>query len=98
MLKEKEEFIKWWMLVIGLLFITFIIFGLLRYAGVFGERIIYKNSFQYREARESEISTYTAQLAEIERKLSNDLDTQIRANLEAQAAALRIHLQTAKNK
>jgi hypothetical protein len=96
--KEKKYFARWWFWVLGLIIATAIIFGILRIAGVIGERIIFEQSFQYKEARKTEIATFEAQLAEIERKLSSPIDENTRANLEAQAASIRIHLKVAKQK
>lgn len=71
--------------------------------GLFGgtvvKRKIFENSFQYSEARKGEIAVFAAQQAEIERQLSNPgLDAGTRANLEAQAASLRVQLSAARSK
>lgn len=95
---EKKYFGGWvvWLtvLVIGL---SVVGFGM-KWADVFGERIIYTESHQYKEARKSEIATYEAQLAEIDRKLTGQLDDNVRINMEAQASAIRIQLQAARSK
>lgn len=75
-------------------------FGL-RSAGVIGgtivEREVFENSYQRSAALEAEIANNEAVLAEIERKLANqNLDSDTRANLEAQASAARIRIQTAR--
>ncbi len=99
---EKKYFARWWIWIVGMLILTSIIFGGLRYCGMIGdtiaERVIFENSFQYKEARKTEIATFQAQLAEIERRLTSENDPQIRNNLEAQAASLRIHLNVARSK
>jgi len=101
--EEKKGFKKWWILILGLIILTSVIFTGLRYVGLIGttviEREVFKNSFQYKEARKSEIATYNAQLVEIDRKLLiSDLDSNTRANMEAQAASIRILLSVAKGK
>lgn len=72
-------------------------------AGLIGwkavEREVFEQSFQYSEARKSAIATYQAQLAEIESQLSRgDLSESERANLRAQAARLRVLIQTERSK
>ena len=63
------------------------------------EREVFEHSYQRSEALKSQIATDEATLAEIERKLGNpDLDANTRTNLEAQAAAARIRIQTARSK
>jgi len=100
--KEKTYLAGWWMWILGLLVVSAVIISILSYAGMFGrtvvERKIFENSFQYSEARKTEVATFKAQLAEIDRLLSSDIDTQTRARLEAQASALRVQLQTARSK
>ena len=70
--------------------------------GYFGqtivERKIFENSYQYTEAKKTEIATFEAQLAEIEYKLNSNIDEQTRINLEAQKAALKINLNVARSK
>ena len=77
-------------------------FGL-RSMGVFGktvvERKVFEQSYQRSEALKSQIATDEATLAEIERKLLNtNLDENTRHNLEAQASAARIRINTTKAK
>lgn len=99
--KEKKYFAGWWMWVFALLVLTGIVIFGLKSVGLIGrtivERKVFENSFQYSEARKTEIATFEAQLAEIDRKLVSNLDENTRANLEAQAAAIRIHLNVARN-
>ena len=62
------------------------------------ERVIFTNSYQRSSALKERIAVDEATLVEIERKLSNyDLDDNTRVNLEAQAAAARIRIATAKS-
>jgi hypothetical protein len=96
---EKKYFGGWvvWVVVLSV-GITLVGFGL-KALGVFGERVMFEQSHQYNESRKSEIATYNAQLAEIERNLTNtSLEEGTRTNLEAQASAIRIQLETAKGK
>ncbi len=96
--KDKKEFGKWWLWVLCLIVLSTVVFMFLNFAGVVGERIVFKNSFQYHEARSTEIATFQAQLAEIQRQLNGNLTPEIRTNLEAQAAGLRVRLETARSK
>jgi hypothetical protein len=82
--------------------LTLIGFGL-NSMGLIGSTIakrkVFENSFQYSEARKGEIAVFTAQQAELEGQLSNPgLDVGTRANLEAQAASLRVQLSAARSK
>lgn len=75
-------------------------FGL-RSLGLWGgtvvERKVFENSYQRSEGLKSSIALDEATLAEIEAKLEiPGLDNNTRANLEAQAAAARIRINTAK--
>ena len=73
-------------------------FGL-NWFGLFSQRVLYKTSFQYKEARQVELATYESQLVEIEAQLRRtDLDQTTRNNLEAQAAAIRVRINTARRR
>lgn len=97
--QEKKYFASWWFWILLLIVASVLVFGGLRIVGVIGERVIFEQSFQYKEARKTEIATFEAQLAEINRKLnSTSLDENTRVNLEAQAAAIRIQLSVARRK
>ena len=99
---EKKFVGKWWMWILGLVIVSLIALGLLSSLGLIGqtivERKVFENSYQRSETLISEIATYEAQLAEINRKLSSDLDPQTRMNIEAQASAIRIMMGTARRK
>lgn len=80
-----------------------VVVGLLNAAGFFGrtvlERKVYENSYQYTEARKSEIATYEAQLAEIDARLTDSaLDSVTRSELEAAKAAIEVRLSVAQQK
>lgn len=96
--QEKKCFAGWWFWVVGLVMVNSVLFFGLKALGVFGERVVFEQSHQYHESRKTEIATYSAQLAEIERKLMGQLDENTRINLEAQVSALRIQLQIARSK
>lgn len=88
--------------IVSILALSLLGFGL-HSLGVFGETVvereIFENSYQRNEALKSQIAQDEAVLVEIERKLANpNLDADTRANLEAQAAAARIRIATAKEK
>ncbi len=100
--QEKKEFGGWWMWVLLLLVISTVVFGALNYVGLIGktvvERKVFENSFQYSEARKAEVATFEAQLAEINHRLSGNINADARNMLESQASALRIHLSVARSK
>lgn len=95
----KKYLASWWLWILLLVVISAIVLGGLKLTGVIGERIMFEQSFQYKEARKTEIATFEAQLAEIERQLiSTTLDENVRTNLEAQASSIRIQLSVARKK
>lgn len=62
------------------------------------ERKVFEQSYQRSEALKSQIAVDEATLVEIKRKLTNpNLDQNTRVNLEAQASAARIRINTARN-
>lgn len=97
--KEANGIFRW---VGGKMLIVIIIGTILGYVTFFTDTIIkrkvFENSFQYSEARKTEIATFQAQLVEIESRLSGTLSEEMRANLEAQAAVIRSQLRVAKEK
>lgn len=97
--KDKKEVGSWWIWTLFLLAVSITVFTGLKYMGVFGERIVFENSFQYKEARKSEVNTFEASLAEINSLLSSpSLDKETRQHLEAKAASIRIMLKSARSK
>lgn len=86
------------MWILGLLVVASLVGGGMKILGVFGERVVFEQSFQYKEARKTEVATFEAQLAEIDRLLSSDIDSTTRANMESQAASIRIQLSVARGK
>ena len=60
---------------------------------------MFEQSFQYSEARKSEIATYEAQLAEINSQLADpNLDEDTRRSLKAQKSAIEVRFTAAKAK
>jgi 5-bromo-4-chloroindolyl phosphate hydrolysis protein len=93
--KQKRYAFGWVAWGIGILILLSVVGFVLNSAGLFGhtvvERVVFKNSFQYKEARESELTTYEAQLAEINSKLADpNLDENERKTLEAQKASINV--------
>ena len=100
---EKRFVAGWWFWILLLVLAAGIALVALNSAGVFTrtviERKVFENSYQYNEARKTEIATYEAQLAEINTKLADpNLDQQTRRNLEAQKSAIKIQLNIAKER
>lgn len=103
MQREKKEFGKWWIWILVLVIITTITLSILSYVGLIGgtlvKRKVFENSFQYSEARKSEMSAFQAQLDQINIQLSNpELSPGERTNLRAAKAALTVQLQTVRSK
>ncbi len=99
--QEKKEFGSWWVWILTLTVFTVIVLTAFGYLGTIGktvvEREVFEQSYQYTAGQQQKIATYEAQMAEIERQLADqDLDSQTRTNLEAQAASIRIQLNAAR--
>jgi len=100
-MKSEEVWVStaWWLWGLIMLVFTIIVLTVLNFAGVIGERIVFKNSFQYQESKNSSIVTWEASLAEITHQLRReDLDPEIRSNLEAKQMAIRIQLNATRRK
>lgn len=100
--REKKEFGGWWMWILTLSVLTIMVLTGLSYMGVLGktvvERKVFEQSYQYSAGQQQKIATFQAQMAELERQLANpELDGQTRTNLEAQAASIRIQLNSARS-
>jgi hypothetical protein len=101
--REKKYFGGWFIWLLFFTVLGCIVLGSLSYMGLIGhtvvERIVFENSFQYKEARNNEFIIFKAQLVEIEHKLAgSNINTLTRANLEAQAAGIRIQMSTIQTK
>lgn len=68
--------------------------GALKVAGVFGERVVFKNSFQYKEGMEQRANVLEAQIAEVDMQIINN--PSMREQLTAQRKVLEIQLQGMK--
>ncbi len=99
--QTKSVFFHWLPLGVLIICIFFIIGFILNSVGMIGhtivERTVYENSYQRSEGLKARIATDDAALAEIQIQLNSDnLDANTRTNLEAQTAAIRIRIATAK--
>ena len=66
--------------------------GVLNLVGVFGERVAFENSFQYKKGMESRALTLQAQIAEVEMNIIKN--PEMSEQLEAQKKVLQIQLQS----
>lgn len=64
--------------------------GGLKLAGVFGERVVFENSFQYKQGMKSRALTLQAQIAEVDKNII--VNPEMRGQLEAQRKVLEIQL------
>ena len=69
------------------------VFGGLKILGVFGERVVFKESFQYQEGMRQRVVTLQAQMAEIDAQIIQN--PEIAEQLEAQRKVLEIQLRGA---
>lgn len=100
---EKKYFGGWFVWILVLLVMATVVFTALGGVGLITKTVLHREvlvrSHQYKEARSTEIATFEATLAEIDRQLMNsDLSEKERADLEGQAASTRIMLRTARSK
>jgi len=91
MFKEYSTFMGYLILTIVILAI---IGGGLRIAGVFGERVVFENSFQYKEGMRQRANVLEAQIAEIDMQISINPD--MSQQLSAQRKVLQIQLKGMK--
>lgn len=101
--QDKKEVAGWWMWVLGLMVITIAVLGVTgafsRFFGVAVEREVLVHSHQYKEARNSEIATYEAQIAELEGQLDrSDLTESDKAKINGQIRSIEILLRSARTK
>lgn len=101
---ERKEVVKWfWVFGLGIVLLSVLVGVLGGFGRVFGtvvDREVLTHSHQYREARLDEITTYRAQLGEVEYQLDNDigLTDQQRNSLKAKAAGIRVLLRAAEDR
>ena len=93
---EKKEFGKWYIFLGVLVVGTVIVFTTLGYfgkvTGTIVERKVFENSYQKVAGDNARTKTYRAQLAQIDYKLSQDIDEDLRQELESQRAMLKVQL------
>ena len=65
--------------------------GGLRLLGVFGERVVFENSFQYKKGMESRALTLQAQIAEVDAQIIKN--PEMREQLLTQRKVLELQLQ-----
>ena len=101
-MSEKLEFGGWWIWILALLIISVIAMMGLRAAGMIGgvwlERKVFEQSYQKQAGDAERLATFQAQLAEINARLSGELDVATRQSLLAQRAALNVQIQTIARK
>lgn len=68
--------------------------GALRIAGVFGERVVFENSFQYKEGMKQRAATLEAQIVEIEMNIMQFPEQS--QTLQMQKKVLQIQLNSMK--
>ncbi len=93
--KEEKKVVRSWLwFVIGLLILTIPIFTGLKYLGVIGstvvERVVFKESFQYKEGMEQRANTLKANMAEIDMLIATGQGDVKKLN--AQKSFLRVQL------
>lgn len=98
---ERRSFGLWWMWVLALTIATMIVFWVLSAAGFVGgtvlEREVFERSHQYCQARQSQIATYEAQLAELDGQILTAADDDSATGLKAQKRAINIKLTSERN-
>lgn len=106
-MSERSEatghLIYWWIIGIIAVVVTVIVLSTVSYVGVFTstvvERKVFESSYQYSEARKTEIATYEAQLIQINSQLSNqNLSDSERSALEGQTASINVLLSVARSR
>lgn len=93
----KKEFSRWFMLVIGLLIISTIIFTGLNYLGILGntvvERKVFENSYQYSAGQKDKEAMLQSQKAMIQSKLrSTVIKEEEKAILQSQLDGIEVQL------
>jgi len=90
---EKKYLAKWWFWFLLLLIITGIVLASLSYVGIIGktivERKVFEHSYQKHEADKTASTVYAAQLAQLQRKLSDpNIDESAKIEIQAQIDAI----------
>lgn len=66
--------------------------GVLNVAGVFGERVLIKNSFQYKEGMAQQAAIWESQLIELDTQIMQQTDEQILLQLQGQKHQINARL------
>lgn len=91
--QDKKWFGGWWLWILLLIIVTSVAGFGLRYAGIFGERIIFENSYQKHSADDARQSGLEAELVGITARLrAGGLTQSQQADLEAQKASVTYQL------
>ena len=89
---------KGYMKVMGYVVLTILILsivgGALKVFGVFGERVVFENSFQYHEGMKQRVNIFEAQIAELEMRKSQS--PELANQINAQISVLRVQADAAK--
>jgi len=92
--QDKKEVGSWWIWILFLVIITIIVIGLLRVGGIIGttvvERVVFEQSFQYKEGMAQRVSTIEANIAEIDMLIATGKGNP--EELQAQRSVLRVQL------
>jgi len=86
--QDKREVGGWWFWILFLVMITIGIFAVFKPAGMWWEREVMLESHQYKEARNTEMATFKAQLAAVDMMLATEADPTVRADLNRQKMML----------
>ena len=95
--EEMSMFKKWWYMILFLVVISAITFGVLGYfnkiTSTIVERNVFEQSYQKKAGDSQRMSTYRAQLAQVNRRLSTENDSEIVKQLMNQKAMLEAQIQ-----
>lgn len=93
---EKREFGGWWIFSLILVVLTIVILTVTGYmgklVGVNVERAVFEQSYQKQAGDSKRLSTYRAQLAQINSRLLDESNTDIIRELKAQKAMLEVQI------
>ena len=91
---EKKIVFKWWIFILLLVVLTIPVFTALKYFGVIGstivERVVFEQSFQYKEGMAQRGAILEANIAEIDMLIATGKGNP--EELQAQKSVLRVQL------
>ncbi len=87
-----KEYSKGMGYVVLTIVILSVLGGVLNFAGVFAERVVVKNSFQYKEGMAQQASIWEAQLVELDIQIMQQTDQEVIAQLEGQKHLINARL------